>query len=160
VAFEFVRPRVAGRWSHPQAAPQGQAVQPSPPAREGHGVKEDVDMAKTFLCNAFSLSMLNPLPPQGRTVKVRPVSLEEVKSLLREGYESAVGHPATAEVLTTLLGLPVEARRVSITLGPGDRILVFQLAVRLAEGQILSREEVLALYERGQASFCLVEVGQ
>jgi hypothetical protein len=86
--------------------------------------------------------------------------LEEVKSLLREGYESAVGHPATAEVLTTLLGLPVEARRVSITLGPGDRILVFQLAVRLAEGQVLSREEVLALYEGGQASFCLVEVGQ
>jgi hypothetical protein len=41
VDFEFVRPRVAGRCSQPQAAPQGQAVQPNPPEREGHGVKEE-----------------------------------------------------------------------------------------------------------------------
>ena len=115
-------------------------------------------MGKLYVSNAFSLNMILPLPPQGRTVRVRPVSLEEAKSLLQEGFESAVGHPSTAEVLSALLGLPVEARRVAIALGPGDRALVFQLAVRLAEGQILSREEVLALYERGQASFALVEV--
>jgi len=111
-----------------------------------------------FLSNAFSLSMLNPLPQGGRTIKVRPVSLEEVKSLLREGFESAVGHGSTAEVIATLLGLPVEARRVSITLSPGDRVVVFQLGVRLEEGRILSREEVIALYNEGKASFVVVEV--
>ena len=115
-------------------------------------------MAKTYLSNAFSISMISPLPPTGRTVKVRPISLEEVKSLLQGGYTSAVGHPSTAEVLTTLLGVEVPPNRVSIALSPGDRVVVFQLAVRLAEGQVLSREEVLALYEGGQASFCLVEV--
>jgi len=114
---------------------------------------------KTFIANAFSISMLHPLPPQGRTVRVRPVSLEEVKSLLQEGeYISAVGHESTARVMSALLGVDIPPNRVSITLGPGDRALVFQLSVRLAEGQVLSQEEVMALYEKGQASFALVEV--
>ncbi len=112
----------------------------------------------TYLCNAFSLSMLGQMPPEGRTVKVRPVSLEEVKSLLQGEYVSAVGHQATAEVLSTLLGLPVEARRVAITLSPGDRVIVFQLGVRLEEGRILNEEEVLSLYREGKASFFVVEV--
>jgi len=114
----------------------------------------------TFISNAFSISMISPLPPQGRTVKVRPISLEEAKSLLREGYISAVGHPSTAQVMSALLGVDIPPNRVSITLQPGDRVLVFQLSVRLAEGQVLSKEEVLDLYEKGQASFALVEVGQ
>ncbi len=115
-------------------------------------------MKKVYVSNAFSLSMLNPLPPEGRTIKVRPLTLEEVKSLLQEGFESAVGHQGTADILTTLLGLPVEARRVAISLSPGDKLVVFQLAVRLGEGQVLTAEEVLALYQEGKASFAIVEV--
>jgi hypothetical protein len=115
-------------------------------------------MGKIYLCNAFSINMLLPLPPEGRTVKVRPVSLEEVKSLLQGGFESAVGHPATAAVMSALLGVEVPPNRASIAVGPGDRILVFQLAVRLAEGQVLSSEEVQALYNEGKASFVVVEV--
>jgi len=111
-----------------------------------------------FLSNAFSIAMLGQLPQQGRTVMVRPITLEEAKSLLQGGFESAVGHPSTAQVLSTLLGLPVEANRVAITLSPGDRVVVFQLGIRLQEGQILSEEEVLSLYREGKASFFLVEV--
>ncbi len=114
-----------------------------------------------YVANAFSLSMLNPLPPTGRTLTVRPVSLEEVKNLLREGeYVSAVGHPATAEVMSALLGVEVPPNRVSITLQVGDTLVVFQLGVRLEEGKILSSEEVQDLYNRGLASFAMVEVGQ
>jgi len=115
-------------------------------------------MSKVYLVNAFSLNMLGALPPAGRTIKVRPIILEEVKSLLQEGFESAVGHQTTADVLSTLLGLPVEARRVAITIRAGDALVVFQLGVRLQEGQILSEEEVLSLYREGKASFVLVEV--
>jgi len=115
-------------------------------------------MSQTYITNAFSLSMLGQLPQQGRTVMVRPITLEEAKSLLQGGFESAVGHPSTAQVLSTLLGLPVEANRVAITLSPGDRVVVFQLGIRLQEGQILSEEEVLSLYREGKASFFLVEV--
>jgi len=113
----------------------------------------------TFISNAFSLSMLGALPPEGRTIRVRPITLEESKSLLQEGnYVSAVGHPSTAAVMSTLLGVEVPPNRVSITLNPGDRVLVFQLTVRLAEGQILSQEEVESLYQQGLASFVVVEV--
>jgi hypothetical protein len=113
-----------------------------------------------YIANAFSLNMLGqPLPQQGLTLRVRPISLEEVKGVLQSTpFISAVGHPSTAAVMSALLGVEVPPNRVSITLSPGDRLIVFQLAVRLAEGQILSQEEVLALYEGGQASFVLVEV--
>jgi hypothetical protein len=112
-----------------------------------------------FLGNAFSLGMISP-GTQGLTLRVRQLSLEEVKALLKEGYTSAVGHQATAEVISALLGLPVEANRVAITLSPGDRVVVFQIKMRLEEGRILSEEEVRSLYEQGLTSFALVEVLQ
>jgi hypothetical protein len=115
-------------------------------------------MGRLFLTNAFSLNMLGQLPQQGLTVKVRPISLEEAKTILQAGYQSAVGHPSTAQVIEALVGLPVEANRVAITLQKGDKAVVFQLTIRLAEGQVLSREEVLALYQEGKASFMEVEV--
>jgi Domain of unknown function (DUF1874). len=115
-------------------------------------------MAQIYLTNAFSLSMLGVLPPQGLTVKVRPVSLEEVKSLLQQGFESAVGHESTAAVISALLGVEVPPRRVAITLSTGDRVVVFQLQVRLPEGAVLTAEEVATLYQEGKATFCLVEV--
>ena len=118
-------------------------------------------MAKLFITNAFSLNMLGPLPPKGLTLKVRPLALEEVKETLRSvSFTSAVGHESTARILTTLLGVEVPLNRVAITLSPGDRVVVFQLAVRLAEGQVLSQEEVLALYQEGKASFVEVVVDQ
>ena len=109
-----------------------------------------------YLSNAFSLGMVNPSP--SLTLRVRVASLEEVKDLLRGGFVSAVGHQATAELLSTLLGLPVEANRVAITMGAGDALVVFQLRIRLQEGQILSSQEVKSLYDQGLASFYLVEV--
>ncbi|MDM7320298.1 MAG: DUF1874 domain-containing protein [Fervidobacterium sp.] len=114
---------------------------------------------KVYLSNAFSLSMLQPDP--AAVLTVRPIELNYVKDLFeRCGFESAVGHQATAEVLTNLLGIEVPANRTQIKLQPGDILIVFQLSVRLQEGQILSREEVLDLYEKRQASFMLVTVEQ
>jgi hypothetical protein len=127
------------------------------PSRKGGGVREEEVML--YLSNSFSLSMLGAsLPPEGLTVKVRPVSLEEVKALLQAGYQSAVGHSSTAQVLAALLGLPVEANRVAIQLVPGDQLVVFQLKMRLEEGRVLTEDEVKALYEQGLTSFYLVEV--
>jgi len=114
--------------------------------------------AKLFIANAFSLNMLGALPPEGLTLTARPLSLEEARSLLQGGFISAVGHESTAKVITTLTGVEVPPNRVAITLSPGDRVVVFQLGIRLQEGQILSEEEVFALYNEGKASFALVEV--
>ncbi len=111
----------------------------------------------TYISNAFSLGMLQ-VSPEPLTIRVRVLSLEEAKSLLRGGFISAVGHQGTADILTALLGVEVPFNRVAIRLIPGDHLIVFQLGVRLQEGQILSEEEVLSLYREGKASFFLVEV--
>jgi len=119
-------------------------------------------MQKIYLSNAFSLNMLNlnPDTPVPARLFVRPIDLNEVKSLLQRGFESAVGHQSTAQVLASLLCIEVPTNRTSIKLKPQNILIVFQLGIRLAEGQVLSDEEVLDLYNKGQASFVLVEVEQ
>jgi len=100
----------------------------------------------TYLTNAFSLNMLKPeaFGKQGNAVLIiTPLSsFDEAKRWLGQGFISAVGHQSTAELLSQILGLPVEANRIQVSLGPGDRAVVFQLLERLPEGKVLGREEL------------------
>jgi hypothetical protein len=100
----------------------------------------------------------NPEVPAPIRLFVRQIDLERVKSLLQFGFESAVGHQSTAEILSNLLEIEVPVNRVAIKLQSGDILIVFQLGVRLNEGQVLGKEEILDLYNKGQASFIMVEV--
>lgn len=86
-----------------------------------------------FICNAFSLNMLENL---NADVAIRPISADDVRDFHEaEGLESAVGHPDTAAVFSRVLGFDVPTRRVSLALGPGDRLVVGQyLGPRLAAG--------------------------
>jgi hypothetical protein len=112
-----------------------------------------------YLCNSFTLSMITPdLLDAGVVIKASPISLEEVKALLREGFVSAVGHESTARVLSVLLGADVPFNRVQIAIAGGDVIVSFQFMVRLPEGHILKEDEVIALYQEGKIKFFKVEV--
>jgi Domain of unknown function (DUF1874). len=91
-----------------------------------------------YISNAFSLSMLTP----PITVKVVEASVEDVKNILTRGFTSAVGHEATAQVITTQLSIPVSTNRISIQLKTGDTLVVFQLLTRLPEGKILGVDEM------------------
>lgn len=96
---------------------------------------------KIYLTNAFSLSMLT------KDVKliVKEMDLKDVKNFLQtHGFTSAIGHSTTAEVLSNLLGLPVETNRIQVQLqsSSDEAIVVFQLQTRLSEGQVLSKEEL------------------
>jgi len=91
-----------------------------------------------YLANAFSLSMITP----PTTLTVVEASVEDVKNILKDGFTSAVGHEATAQVITTQLSIPVSANRVSIQLKTGDTLVVFQLLARLPEGKILGVDEM------------------
>lgn len=71
-----------------------------------------------------------------------PIPLEEIRSLLRQGFVSAIGHETTALHLSELLGLPVPRNRQAVRLDPGDQAVVFRLLERLPEGTLL---DVLAL---------------
>jgi CYTH domain-containing protein len=85
----------------------------------------------------------------GAMLRIRKLSLEEVKTLLKiHEFESAVGHQSTADFLTALLGIPIKADRRPVTFQPGTLYVVFQLLGRLPEGRILTEEELQTINYR------------
>jgi len=79
-------------------------------------------------------------------VKLKAVALEEAKNLLKiEPFISAIGHTATAEVLSSLLETHIPVNRTQVFLEPGDKALHFVLLTRLPEGKVLTKEELLKL---------------
>lgn len=100
-----------------------------------------------LIANAFSLSMLpawmtqpnldddTPEPP-GATIRVEPVA-DPVAWLAGQADDitSVVGHADTAAVFAAVLGRPVECKRVSVSIGSDDTLLVGQYyGPRLPEG--------------------------
>ena len=71
-----------------------------------------------------------------------PLSTAGARRRLEKGFVSAVGHEATAEVLSRLLGVKVPVNRARIQMQPGDEAVVFRLHERLPEGKVLSAEEL------------------
>ena len=105
-------------------------------------------MMTVYLANAFSLSMLSSeaFKREGSAIIiVTKIDIDEVKRLLRHGFVSAVGHEATATLLSQLLGFEVRANRIQVSLGTDDKLIVFQLMGRLPEGRVLSEEELKTL---------------
>lgn len=59
-----------------------------------------------------------------------------------DGVESAIGHEATAQILSEVLGEPIPFNRIAFTQAPGQTALVFKLKGRAQEGVILTREQI------------------
>jgi len=103
-------------------------------------------MTKNFVSNAFALSMVGDCQ-----IRVRGLTIEEA---VREvvGRESVIGHADTAGLFSNQLGCDLVCNRVSITLDPGDSILVGQfIGPRLPEG-------VRTLPEGARIEWKLVEI--
>jgi len=85
------------------------------------------------------------------TFKFRKVNLYEAQCFIKEGhYISAVGHEATAELMSKILGGNIPWNRIKVEMKPGDTALVFRLLTRLEEGKVLSSEELSRVkYELG-----------
>jgi len=98
---------------------------------------------KVYLTNAFSLGMLSG--SQQYLIEVREITLEEVKTLINDGFISAVGHEPTAQLLSEMLGISVSSNRIQVKLEKGDVLVIYQLLQRLPEGKVLSKEEILQL---------------
>ncbi len=71
-----------------------------------------------------------------------PLTPEEAGQRLAEGFTSAIGHAASAAVLSSLLGVEVPVSRASVSMQPGDQALVLRLLERLPEGQVLDVEQL------------------
>ena len=71
-----------------------------------------------------------------------PISAEEARQLLGEGFISAVGHDGAAHFLTNLLGVVVPVNRINVEMRPYDRAVVLRLKGRLPEGVVLSADQM------------------
>lgn len=70
-------------------------------------------------------------------------SIDDVKELLSNNeFTSAVGHQATAEFLSLLLGINIMFQRIEISMNVGDIAVVFKLLNRIPEGKILTFDEL------------------
>ena len=108
-----------------------------------------MDEAKLTLLNTGILTSFG-------TYTYELLTLEEACALLRqfqqEGktIQSAIGHQATAELLSGLLNYPVAVNRMDFRQTVETAALVFKLKGRVPEGKVLSREELEAIgYEFG-----------
>ena len=112
-----------------------------------------------WITSAFSLSMVVVSGEVEARLKVRTVSTVEARQLLSENrWQSAVGHEATARIVSKVLGVEVPAERRQVRLEEGDRVLVFQLLQRLPEGKVLGEEELAEIVRSQKWRFVLVEV--
>jgi len=91
-----------------------------------------------YLANAFSLSMITP----PSTLSVIEAGEDEVKRVITSGFVSAIGHEATAKIISVQLGIQVPVNRVAIKLTSSDILAVYQLLTRLPEGKVLTDEEM------------------
>ena len=85
------------------------------------------------------------------TYSYKLTTLDEVKSLIKyEPFQSAIGHQATAEILTDLLEVPVAMNRIQYVQTETDIAIVFKLKNRIPEGAILTRPQIEEIgYEFG-----------
>jgi hypothetical protein len=106
---------------------------------------------KIILTNAFSLNIL----AVDCLIDIASLSIDEVRRILDQSpWVSAIGHEDTAAIINNLLELrrEVTCNRVTITLKPGDIVIVAQyIGPRLPEG-------TTTLPEGSQISFKRVEV--
>lgn len=105
------------------------------------------DTAPVWLLNA-------PVVTVEGLFRSRTLSVAEARALVRtQGFASAIGHAQTATIVAELLGIECAMNRCEFRQLPGQHALVFRLARRLEEGQVLhTREDI----ERVGYSFMLI----
>jgi F0F1-type ATP synthase delta subunit len=82
------------------------------------------------------------LTDYGEWVFEGPITAERARALILNGFVSAVGHQGAADYLTNLLGVQIRVNRVQVKLKIGDQALVVRALQRLAEGSVLTAEEM------------------
>lgn len=84
-----------------------------------------------------------------------PLTVETARTMLNgHDVQSAIGHTATAELLSVLLQRPVPVNRIAAKLQPGDSALVLRLTQRLPEGRVLDADELASIpHELGWLHF-------
>ena len=103
-------------------------------------------MGRLFLCNAFSLNMVDFEEREEVDVRIVKITEEEAKQWLKNNkFVSAIGHKSTAKIISQKLGIEVKSNRIMIKMKKGDKAIIFQLLQRLPEEKVLTEEEIKQL---------------
>lgn len=74
---------------------------------------------------------------------IRGIEVEQIKALIAKyGFISAIGHEATAELVSEVLGIKVPYNRIAFTQEVSQKAVVFKLNERPPEGVILDRKAI------------------
>lgn len=95
----------------------------------------------TYVFNT-TIAVPSELPAQ---FKMIAISESDAVKELSVDFVSAVGHQATAQALSELLGINVPMNRIQAAMQTGDKAVCFKLRGRLPEGVILDRAGVEAI---------------
>jgi hypothetical protein len=72
------------------------------------------------------------------TIKIKRIDVNQARQLVNQNqFISAIGHEATAKLLSMLLEIDIPMNRIQIEMTSGDIGLHFVLKKRLQEGQII-----------------------
>ncbi|MCY0851071.1 STIV orfB116 family protein [Sulfuracidifex metallicus] len=90
-------------------------------------------------------SLIIPIQDNEAEFKIKRISISEARDIVDNSRQviSAIGHSATASVMSALLGFPVETNRISVYFKVGDSAIAIVLRQRLPEGHVIQSEEEL-----------------
>lgn len=75
--------------------------------------------------------------------EIEDVDVETAIELIKEkGFVSAIGHEATAQIMSEILGINIPMNRIQFKQEVGQDAIVLQLNVRPEEGKILTIDEM------------------
>lgn len=108
----------------------------------GYEWRHPLLLLNTSIITAPGVYRLSDPIPQERARKIVHWCLTDWNMNIGEGILSAIGHEATAQIMTELLGTGIDVNRIASTQASGQLALVFKLRGRPPEGTILARAEV------------------
>jgi hypothetical protein len=97
----------------------------------------------------MTLALLNTtIATVDGTFQVSTISVDEARKMVAKatttggGIQSFIGHPATVEIVSTILGIPIELHRGMFRQKLGQQALCFKLNGRPTEGHELTLAEL------------------
>jgi len=98
--------------------------------------------------NSISPNMI----PEGGIIEIDRISVEEARELVNSASEvkSFIGHPGTASIVSELFGRQIPANRSEFKAQEPADALIVNIGVRLQEGQVLNKDDVMRMYEDGK----------
>ncbi|CAI44168.1 DNA binding protein [Acidianus rod-shaped virus 1] len=88
-------------------------------------------------------AQITPFEGAQATFVERRIDVNEAKKIVNsQPFVSAVGHAATAQLLSKLLDASIPTNRTQVFLKPGDMALAIVLKSRIPEGVVLDEQAI------------------